>query len=54
MIDIEKAQIIEEIRDINWKLVDAIMKDDEKEVIKNKILFDNLIKLYLKEDGQTA
>lgn len=51
MINIEKADIIEEIRNINWYLVDSIMRDDKNAVKKNQILLQSLIKLYLKEEA---
>ena len=48
-MDVKKAEIIEEIISINYYLVEAIRKDDEQGVLKNKILLDSLIKLYLKD-----
>ena len=49
-MDIIKAEIIEEIININYWLMEAIRKDDAKSVLKNKILLDSLIKLYLKDE----
>jgi hypothetical protein len=49
-MDVKKADIIEEIININYYLVDAVRKDNTDEVLKNKILLDNLIKLYLKDE----
>lgn len=53
-MDVKKAEIIEEIININYYLMEAIRKDDQQSVLKNKILLDSLIKLYLKdaEDGE--
>jgi hypothetical protein len=48
-MDVKKAEIIEEIININYYLVESIRKDDEQGVLKNKILLDSLIKLYLKD-----
>ena len=50
-MDVKKAEIIEEIININYWLMDAIRKDDTNGVIKNKALLDSLLKLYLK-DGE--
>ena len=52
-MDIRKAEIIEEIININYYLVEAIRKEDKQNVLKNKILLDNLIKLYLTH-GETG
>lgn len=49
-MDVKKAEIIEEIININYYLMEAIRKDDAKSVLKNKILLDSLIKLYLKDE----
>jgi len=43
-----KAEIKEEIITINYYLLESISKGDKKNVQKNKILLDNLIKIYLK------
>lgn len=51
-MDILKAEIIEEIININYYLMEAIRKDDAKAVLKNKILLDGLIKLYLKDETE--
>jgi hypothetical protein len=48
-MDVEKAEIIEEIININYYLMESIRKDDKQNVLKNKILLDSLIKLYLKD-----
>jgi hypothetical protein len=50
-MDVKKAEIIEEIININYWLMDAIRKDDTNAIIKNKALLDSLLKLYLK-DGE--
>ena len=52
-MDVKKADIIEEIININYYLVDSIRKDNTDEILKNKILLDNLIKLYLKDEKIT-
>jgi hypothetical protein len=52
-MDVKKAEIIEEIININYYLVDSIRKDNTDEILKNKILLDNLIKLYLKDEKIT-
>lgn len=46
-----KAEIKEEIITINYYLLQSISKGDKKSVQKNKILLDNLIKIYLKVDN---
>jgi hypothetical protein len=48
-MDVKKAEIIEEIININYYLMESIRKDDKQNVLKNKILLDSLIKLYLKD-----
>ena len=53
IMDVRKAEIIEEIININYYLVDAVRKDNTDEVLNNKILLDNLIKLYLKDEKIT-
>ena len=50
-MNVKKAEIIEEIININYWLMDAIRKDDTMSLIKHKALLDSLIKLYLK-DGE--
>lgn len=51
MITIEKSKIIEEIRDLNFILVEAMMNDDKGEIEKTRILINSVIKLYLKVEG---
>lgn len=48
-MDEQKQSIIEEVININYYLIQALRDDNEKEVIKNKILLDSLLKLYLKQ-----
>ena len=47
---VTKAEIIEEIININYYLMEAIRKEERQNVLKNKILLDNLIKIYLNND----
>jgi hypothetical protein len=42
------VEIREEIIEVNYYLMKALQENNEKEIIKNKILLDNLIKIYLK------
>ena len=49
-IQIKKSEIIEEVIDINFYLLQAIREDNTQSVIKYKALLDSLIKLYLKND----
>lgn len=43
-----QAEIKDEIITINYYLLEAIRKGDKRSVEKNKIILDNLVKLYLK------
>lgn len=47
-LPITKQDIIEEIINHNYYLIDAIRKDNKEEVLKRNIMIDNLIKIYLK------
>ncbi len=47
-----KAEIKEEIITTNYYLLQSISKGNKKSVQKNKILLDNLIKLYLRADNE--
>ncbi len=49
-VQINKSEIIEEVIDINFYLLQAIREDNTQSVIKYKTLLDSLIKLYLKND----
>lgn len=49
-IQIKKSEIIEEIININFYILNAIREDNTQSVIKYKIMLDSLIKLYLKND----
>lgn len=42
-------EIKDQIITINYYLLEGIRKGDKKSVQKNKILLDNILKLYLKE-----
>lgn len=44
-----QAEIKDEIITINYYILEGIRKGDKKSVLKNKILLDNLLKLYLKK-----
>lgn len=44
------SDITEQIIILNYYILDGIRKGDKKLVEKNKILLDNLIKLFLKDD----
>ncbi len=46
-----KAEIKDEIITINYYLLEGIRKGDKKAVEKNKVLLDNLVKIYLKLNG---
>jgi hypothetical protein len=49
-IEIKKSEIIEEIININFYLIQAVRSDNKLSVEKYKIMMDSLIKLYLKDD----
>jgi len=44
-----KEEIIEQIIEINYYMIEALRKDDTEYIMKAKLLLDNLIKLYLKD-----
>lgn len=43
---ISKEDLLDEIRNINYSIVDAINNNDKKELEKNRILLSNLLKIY--------
>lgn len=43
-----KEEIKDEIITINYYILESIRKGDKKSVLKNKILLDNLLKIYLR------
>jgi hypothetical protein len=47
-IPLTNNDIIEEIINNNYFLIEAIRSGNKEEVLKRKILIDNLIKIYLK------
>lgn len=47
-LPLTKEDIIDELIDINYYLIEAIRNDDNPEIIKRKIMLDNLIKIYLR------
>ena len=49
-IEIKKSEIVEEVIDINFYLLQAIRNDNAQSVKKYKAMLDSLIKLYLKDD----
>jgi hypothetical protein len=44
--ELTKEDLLEEIRNINFEIADAINNDDKKKLEKNRILLNNLIKIY--------
>jgi hypothetical protein len=49
-----KIEIREEIISVNYYILEAMREGDKKSIQKNRVLLNNLIKLYLKSsDGET-
>jgi len=50
MDTIKTNDIIEKIIEINYYMLEALKIDNKKEVLRNKIELESLLKLYLKDE----
>ena len=49
---ITRTELKEEMLRVNLKLTEAILKTNEREIIKHRIMINNLIKIYLKYENK--